>query len=195
MSSESVSNPPGLDVRAPARLSARNPLAIHIETLRSGPQDRGPHGHPIFPQPSPNNPSFTSESPQFQLASPSSPKNHFRTHPGPALPSFNRPTDTASHDPAVTLRPIWANTGLRFLHNPGLTAPAMFGSKREAGRLMQRQGWTIGLVTGGYSHRPAFGPGFDARLDDGSRGDLFPPASPHVAITIRRASGPSQQRI
>ena len=89
---QSVSTPPactGLpDVRAPPRLSARDSLAQarNRNLTSSCPQDRGPHptNHSTHLGPSFLSLSRTTplpprlESPQLQLASPSSPKNRFR---------------------------------------------------------------------------------------------------------------------
>ena len=94
---QSVSTPsacPGLpDVRAPARLSARDPLAQarNRNLTSSCPQDRGPdptnhstHLGPSFLSLSRTTPLPPRlESSQLQLASPSSPKNRFRYSPRP----------------------------------------------------------------------------------------------------------------
>ena len=143
---QSVSTPPactGLpDVRSPARLSSRNPLAQarNRNLTSSGPQDWGPetnhstHLGPSFlsSRTTPLPPRL--ESPQLQLAFPSSPEKPLptliqaqiclkftpQTTQTPRQPIFfaNPPVTPARFRVGPLLESFF-NTELRFLHNPG----------------------------------------------------------------------------
>ena len=145
---QSVSTPPactGLpDVRSPARLSSRNPLAQarNRNLTSSGPQDWGPdptnhstHLGPSFLSLSRTTPLPPRlESPQLQLAFPSSPEKPLptliqaqiclkftpQTTQTPRQPIFfaNPPVTPARFRVGPLLESFF-NTELRFLHNPG----------------------------------------------------------------------------
>ena len=132
------------DVRAPARLSSRNPLAQarNRNLTSSGPQDWGPdptnhstHLGPSFlslPRTTPLPPRL--ESPELQLAFPSSPEKPLptliqaqiclkftpQTTQTPRQPIFfaNPPVTPARFRVGPLLESFF-NTELRFLHNPG----------------------------------------------------------------------------
>ena len=132
------------DVRAPARLSSRNPLAQarNRNLTSSGPQDWGPHptNHsthlgPSFlslPRTTPLPPRL--ESPELQLAFPCSPEKPLptliqaqiclkftpQTTQTPRQPIFfaNPPVTPARFRVGPLLKAFF-NTELRFLHNPG----------------------------------------------------------------------------
>ncbi len=145
---QSVSTPPactGLpDVRSPARLSSRNPLAQarNRNLTSSDPQDWGPdptnhstHLGPSFLSLSRTTPLPPRlESPQLQLAFPSSPEKPLptliqaqiclkftpQTTQTPRQPiSFANPPVTPARFRVGPLLESFFNTELRFLHNPG----------------------------------------------------------------------------